>query len=174
MCGVRLLSTSCLWTLPKTGHQDTALSQLTFPIFSVSEARLYLSAYSLAAAQPSLLRVPPLRDVPVSCQHLQPQPESHWQIWTEGSSILDFIPESWKRYWNQTCQSVLTPQWSPAHWGFMLHFSLGTNPRMTLLGSIITLYAVGAMGSSGNGRFLFVLWLLLHWKGCESKLSLSS
>lgn len=87
---------------------------------------------------------------------------------------LDFIPGSWKRYWNQTCQSVLTLQWSPAHWGFMLHLSLGTNPRMSLLGSIVTLCAVGAMGFSGNSRFLFVLWLLLYRTGCESKLSRSS
>ncbi|CAN8197185.1 unnamed protein product [Coccothraustes coccothraustes] len=32
----------------------------------------------------------------------------------------------------------------------MLHFSLGTNPRMTLPGSMITLCAVGAMAIVGS------------------------
>lgn len=91
MCQVRLLSTSCLWTLPKPGPQDTALFQLTFPIFSTTEARLYVTAYSLA----DFTEGPTLSGVPVSCQPLQPQPqpESHWQIWTEDSSILFLDPE---------------------------------------------------------------------------------
>lgn len=57
--------------LLKTGPQDTAVFLLTFSISSTTEAGLYLTAYSLAATQPTLLRVPPLRGVPVSCQPLE-------------------------------------------------------------------------------------------------------